>query len=135
MILLKLGKYDVHVLTGAVLSYLQDLDEPLVPKAWWEEFIVAGSMECEELRVNLIKFLLNSFPKALRNVFALLIGHFQWVSKSPDSMMPLANFARLMGPLIIGYSSPDKEEDEKFPVIEAMYALLLVPPEFFNDEC
>lgn len=99
----------------------------------WEEFNFVGQIDCIDTRVAQLKELLIHIPKANRDTLGFLISHMQGVSLCPRSWMPLANFARLFGPILVGYSAPEREEDEKYMVIETMYGLLNIDPCFFTD--
>lgn len=115
-----------------MLSFLKDLTEPLIPRCMWYDFIAVGQIENIERRVQGLKELVVELPKPNRDTLGFLISHFQGVAMCPRSWMPLANLARLFGPILIGQMDPN-DDDEKYWLIEAMYGLLNIESRFFNE--
>lgn len=119
---------DQHDLAATILSFLNDLAEPLIPPHMWDDFVVVGQIDDLNERVEQLKELFLHLPIANRDSLAAILGHLRTID-SP--LMPRANYARLFGPILIGYSCPENEETERVLLIETMYGLLSIPGTFF----
>lgn len=129
---------DVHVLCGCVKDFLRSLKEPLVPVSSWEKFCNASqsSNSEEETRGNLLKAI-EDLPQANRDTLSFLVLHFQRISQCPEVKMPMENLARIFGPTIVGYSSPDPDQNTIFTetIIQfnVMKNLMTIPTEYWNQ--
>lgn len=130
---------DVHVLCGCVKDFLRSLSEPLIPLALWTVFSNAAQtiptdddMDANKDVYKAVEML----PQPNRDTLAYLILHFQRIAECPDVKMPLTNFAKIFGPTIIGYSSPNPDEHKVFAETQVqysvMFSLLNIPTDYWN---
>lgn len=122
------------MLANVIKSFFLDLKEPLIPPTVRDQFIAVGQIVCMEEKVKGLKELVQQLPDVNRATLGFLIRHFQYVSSCSRSMMPLANMARVFGPILFGSSVPNvriNNQEEYFQLVEAMYGLLSIEPGFF----
>lgn len=120
-----LGNIDIHVLCGCIKDFLRSLIEPLIPTNLWKDFCNAVQNPSEaDIKKDLFKAI-EAMPKANRDTLAFLILHFQRVADSREVLMPLDNIARVFGPTIVGYSSPDPDQHAIFTEVFTQYTVML----------
>uniref|UniRef100_T1J3P9 Uncharacterized protein n=1 Tax=Strigamia maritima TaxID=126957 RepID=T1J3P9_STRMM len=105
----KLSKIDIHAICGCIKDFLRSVKEPLVTYNLWHDFVKAAENVNEATRLKVMKELVEKLPQTNRDTLAYLIMHLQLVAKSPDCKMPALNLARVFGPTLVGYSSPETE--------------------------
>lgn len=121
-----------HVLANTVISFLEDLDDRLVPSAMRESFIAAGQIEDMRERVGQLRELVSQLPKINRMTLGSMIGNAQALA---NRCMTLAVYARVFGPVLIGYSCPAMEQDpqELAEMSNTMYGLMQIEYNFYNS--
>ncbi|GBN52398.1 Rac GTPase-activating protein 1 [Araneus ventricosus] len=126
------NKTHIHVLCGAIKSFLRSLKEPLIPTSAWQSFVKAAELEDQKRSLRLLYNLVCDLPQPNKETLAFLLQHLQRVSESVDCQMPVDNLAKVLGPTIVGYSSPSlssaKLFKETFQQRPVMKKLLMLPP-------
>jgi hypothetical protein len=102
-----LSDIDAHVLCGVVKSFLRQLDESLVTRLAWRDFVKAAMTENPQDKRMCFMESIGDLPVANRHTLAYLILHFQRIACSPACKMPIENLAKVFGPTIVGYSMRD----------------------------
>eukprot|EP00096_Caligus_rogercresseyi_P001078 TRINITY_DN1168_c0_g1_i1.p1 TRINITY_DN1168_c0_g1~~TRINITY_DN1168_c0_g1_i1.p1 ORF type:complete len:628 (+),score=236.25 TRINITY_DN1168_c0_g1_i1:58-1941(+) len=102
-----LGKYDLGTITSCVKKFLRSLKEPLVPASMWRSFVDASCNPDSTYAEGAIFQCISELPRPNRDTLAFLMLHFQKIAASPETKMCVDNIARIFGPTIVGYSSPD----------------------------
>lgn len=64
---------DVHVLCGVVKDFLRSLQDSLITKALWNDFVSA----CEENDIQKIKAKISELPQPNRDTLAFMMLHLQ----------------------------------------------------------
>ena len=123
-----------HVLAAALMSFLKDLEEPLIPSNLRANFIEAGKSDSIAVRVEGIRELLQQLPNVNLKTLARLVKHLSHVSKSSENNME-HDLAKVFAPLVIRYSSPKKKGDkqEYVEMVQTMFALLLIDENMFEN--
>lgn len=132
-----LANIDIHVLCGCIKDFLRSLREPLIPTSLWKDFCNAVQNPSEQdIQKDLYKAII-TMPPANRDTLALLIVHFQRIAECRDVLMPLDNIARVFGPTIVGYSSPDPDQHAIFTEVYTQYTVMLnllkIPTSFWSN--
>ncbi|XP_055383829.1 rac GTPase-activating protein 1 [Condylostylus longicornis] len=131
-----ISNIDVHVLCGCVKDFLRSLCEPLVPTDLWSDFSNAVQAESEEEKRKELYRAIDRLPHANRDTLAYLVLHFQRITKCEEIKMPLGNIARVFGPTIVGYSSPDPDRNAIFSEtmiqFQVMENLINIPEDYWN---
>lgn len=132
-----LGNIDIHVLCGCIKDFLRSLREPLIPTSLWKDFCNAVQNPSEEdIKKDLYKAV-DNMPQANRDTLAFLILHFQRIAECREVLMPLDNIARVFGPTIVGYSSPDPDQHAIFTEVYTQYMVMLnllkIPFEYWSQ--
>lgn len=132
----QLSEVDVHVLCGCVKDFLRSLKEQLIPLTLWTTFANASNVipDEEEGPVNKEFYrAVERLPQPNRDTLAYLIMHFQRIAECPEVKMPLTNFAKIFGPTIVGYSSPEPDIYGETQVqYSVMFKLLSIPTDYWN---
>ena len=102
-----LSDFSVHTLTGVIKDFLRSLTEPLVPHSMWYMFTDAASNPGMANGESYLYQAVSELPKPNRDTLAYIISHLQKVAESVDAKMPVTNISKILGPTIIGYSTPD----------------------------
>jgi len=123
--------YDVHLLCGVVKEFLRSLDEPLVTRVLWREFVKASELSDPEARKAHIWQTIGELPQANQDTLAYMMMHLQRIAASPACKMPKTNLARVFGPTIINHSMADIQPIEMLgenrKQIATMEVLLDIP--------
>ena len=130
-----LANIDVHVLCGCIKDFLRSLREPLIPTQSWKDFCNAVQNPTEEnIQKDLYKAI-QLLPQANRDTLAFLILHFLRIAECREILMPIDNIARVFGPTIVGYSSPDPDQHAIFTEVYTQYSVMLnllkMPPTYW----
>ncbi|XP_005187443.1 rac GTPase-activating protein 1-like isoform X1 [Musca domestica] len=121
----QLANIEVHVLCGCIKDFLRSLREPLIPTNLWKDFCNAVQNPSEEdIQKDLYKAI-DALPQPNRDTLAFLILHFQRIAECREVLMPLDNIARVFGPTIVGYSSPDPDQHAIFTEVYTQYTVML----------
>lgn len=120
-----LGNIDVHVLCGCIKDFLRSLREPLIPTNLWKDFCNAVQNPSEADIQNDLYKTIDAMPQTNRDTLAFLILHFQRIAECREVLMPLDNIARVFGPTIVGYSSPDPDQHAIFTEVYTQYMVML----------
>lgn len=134
-----LSKEDVHVLCGVVKRFLMSLDDQLLTKVLWRDFVAA--VECEEEfdQNAFLTIAIKSLPPANLDTLAFLMQHFHAIARHEDrNKMSTKAISRAIAPTIVGNSvrEPGTKviSEESSSQIKVMYALFNVIPEEFWSE-
>ncbi|ESP01771.1 hypothetical protein LOTGIDRAFT_238160 [Lottia gigantea] len=98
---------DIHVLCGCIKDFLRGLKEPLVTYALWHDFVAAAEKSESYAREDALYECIDRLPQPNRDTMAFIMIHLLRVSEASACQMPASNLARVFGPTIVGYSSPD----------------------------
>ena len=129
---------DVHVLCGVIRNFLNRLDDPLITRVLWSDFVNAAKMENSEDRRPYLIQAVSDLPIPNRHSLAYLILHLKRVMSSPYCNMPISNIAKVLGPTIVGYSSNAEiltvsVYSETSAQIKTLEALLNLPSDFWSE--
>lgn len=102
-----LDDVDAHVLCGVIKSFLRQLDEPLVTRLAWRDFVKAAMTESTTEKRMCFLECMQDLPVANRHTLAYLILHLQRIACSPSCKMPVESLAKVLGPTIVGCSMRD----------------------------
>ncbi|XP_065369861.1 rac GTPase-activating protein 1 [Calliphora vicina] len=132
-----LANIDIHVLCGCIKDFLRSLREPLIPTSLWKDFCNAVQNPSEQdIQKDLYKAV-DAMPQTNRDTLAFLILHFQRIADCREVLMPLDNIARVFGPTIVGYSSPDPDQHAIFTEVYTQYMVMLnllkIPFEYWSQ--
>ncbi|RWS30946.1 rac GTPase-activating protein 1-like protein [Leptotrombidium deliense] len=131
-----LSNVDIHVLCGVVKSFLRSLDESLITRTLWRDFVKAADLEQDEDKKSYLYQAIGELPQANRDTLAYIIVHLQRISVSAACRMPKSNLAKVFGPTIVGYSMlnppPMTLMGESPKQVSVMEALLDIPAEYWD---
>lgn len=99
-----LASYDIHVICSVVKDFLRSVDEPLVSRILWRDFVRASELPDPDDRKTNLYQAVSELPEANRDTLAFMICHLQRVAESPAVKMPKASLAKVFGPAIVGHS-------------------------------
>jgi Rac GTPase-activating protein 1 len=102
-----LARIDVHVLCGCVKDFLRSLREPIIPHSMWLEFVQATGNPDQTDGDAATYQAISKLPPPNRDTLAYIILHLQRVAERKENLMNVSNLAKILGPTIIGYSSPN----------------------------
>ncbi|TPX45552.1 hypothetical protein SeMB42_g03955 [Synchytrium endobioticum] len=93
---------DINVVAAVLKLYFRELQNPLVPFEFYDDFIEASKISDYNERLMSIKALLHSMPKCNFDTFECLIRHMQKVASNGEiNKMEPANLAIVFGPTLI----------------------------------
>lgn len=123
---------DDHVLANAVLSFLADLDDTVIPYEMRAIFVFAGQIEAMRDRVTALKNLIFELPKLNRMTLAAIVNNAILINNRKVTM---EMYAQVFGPLLIGFSCPEKENDpdELAEIYNTMLGLLTIEYGFYHQ--
>ncbi|GAB1600895.1 rac GTPase-activating protein 1-like isoform X1 [Argonauta hians] len=129
---------DIHVICCCLKDFLRSLKDSLVTYELWPYFVKAVTENGDNvasIQTSLYK-VINRLPRANRDTLAFMIKHLQFVSQNPACQMPKQNLAKVFGPTIVQFSSPDPKFDEITSETRiqslVMENLLDIPTEYWN---
>jgi Rac GTPase-activating protein 1 len=132
-----LASYDVHVICSVVKDFLRSVDEPLVSRVLWRDFVKASEISDQNERKNNLYQAISELPEANRNTLAFVICHLQRVAEAPAVKMPKASIAKVFGPSIVGHSMSSPPPVEMMAEIKkqicVMHMLLDTPGTYWNS--
>lgn len=103
---------DIHVVCSCLKQFLRKLREPVTTYGFWGSFVRAAEIYKSgdvEHAVTMVQDTIAHLPQPNRDTLAFIILHMMRVSQSPATKMPVHNLAKVFGPTIVGYSSPEPE--------------------------
>ena len=104
----QLAGIDVYLLCNVVKNFLSELDEALVSRILWRDFVKAGNVESADERELRFKNEILTLPNANRETLAFLMLHLRRVSKQHQAnQMTISILAKVFGRLVLGYSIKD----------------------------
>ncbi|GFR03435.1 rac GTPase-activating protein 1, partial [Trichonephila clavata] len=108
-ILDNLDKIDVHVICGAMKEFLRSLKDPLITISARKIFVEAANEDQidEDISLKLLYDAVCSLPQSNKATLAFLLLHLHRVAESTECKMPCENLAKIFGPTVVGYSSPN----------------------------
>jgi len=107
-----LHNYDVHTLAGVVKDFLRGLREPLIPLSMWAVFTQAATNPDLTDGMSEIYQAISELSQPNRDTMAFIMLHLQKVTENKETKMTVSNLAKILGPTIVGYSSPDPQPEE-----------------------
>lgn len=102
-----LSDFDIHTLCVGIKEFLRSLEEPLITRKAWRSFVEAASLNEVPGNSYALLGLVKNLPQPNRDTLSFLILHWQKVAASSHCKMDIDNLAKVLGPTIIGYSSPE----------------------------
>lgn len=72
-----LNQIDINVLCGTVKDFLRSLNEPLIPRALWHEFVRAAEIKDEKERNTRLYEAIADLPQPNRDTLAFMILHLK----------------------------------------------------------
>jgi len=128
---------DIYSLCGVVKEFLNSLDESLITKLAWRDFVTGTAIQDEEQRAIYLRDLISNLHVANRDTLAYIILHLKKIAASPNCKMPIYNLAKVFGPTIVGFSMKDppaeQMREENAKQIAVMDALLSLDTEFWES--
>uniref|UniRef100_A0A4W3GW49 Rac GTPase-activating protein 1 n=1 Tax=Callorhinchus milii TaxID=7868 RepID=A0A4W3GW49_CALMI len=128
---------DIHAICGLLKDFLRNLKEPIVTFRLYSAFVEAAEISDDDNSIAAMYRCVSELPRPNRDTLAFLIIHLQRVAKSPKCKMDASNLARVFGPTIVGYSSPEldpmsmlRETKQQPKVVER---LLSLPVEYWSQ--
>lgn len=102
-----LAAIDIHVLCNVVKKFLLHLDEALIIRIAWRDFVEIVKEENVEERKSRFKEAIMNLPNANRDTLAFLMLHLRRVAEHAENKMTITNLSKMFGPSILGYSIRD----------------------------
>ncbi|XP_072105354.1 rac GTPase-activating protein 1 isoform X2 [Mobula birostris] len=128
---------DIHAVCGLLKDFLRNLKEPLITFKLYSAFVKAAEIPDEDNSIAAMYQTISELPQPNRDTLAFLIIHLQRVAHSPNCKMDIANLAKVFGPTIVGFSTPDpspmsmlQETKQQPKVVER---LLSLPMEYWSQ--
>jgi Rac GTPase-activating protein 1 len=103
---------DINVICSLLKHFLRQLKEPVTTYGLWSSFIKAAEnyrLGNLSQAVILVQETVARLPPPNRDTLAFLLLHLIRVAETKVTKMPVHNLAKVFGPTIIGYSSPEPE--------------------------
>jgi hypothetical protein len=131
-----LSSYDIHVLCGVLKLFLKELDEPLVTRILWRDFVRASDQENPDEEKTLIMQTVEELPTANRDSLSFIMVHLIRVANCDGNRMDSRSLAKVFGPTIVGHSMVDPPITEILAEnpkqIKVMEALFRIPEDYWN---
>uniref|UniRef100_A0A8C1BS26 Phosphoinositide-3-kinase, regulatory subunit 2 (beta) n=1 Tax=Cyprinus carpio carpio TaxID=630221 RepID=A0A8C1BS26_CYPCA len=127
---LDVGQWDIHVLSEALIQYLQELPAPIIPPSVYTELQAAVQLESDVPSTRRREQLLQVLEKPEvppQNLLTLhyLLRHLEKVcQRAEQNGLDIHTLGQIFGPLLIRGPVSGSEEDEGFPAV-AVERLLL----------
>uniref|UniRef100_A0A8C2L106 Phosphoinositide-3-kinase, regulatory subunit 2 (beta) n=1 Tax=Cyprinus carpio TaxID=7962 RepID=A0A8C2L106_CYPCA len=127
---LDVGQWDIHVLSEALIQYLQELPAPIIPPSVYTELQAAVQLESDVPSTRRREQLLQVLEKPEvppQNLLTLhyLLRHLEKVCRRGEQNgLDIHTLGQIFGPLLIRGPVSGSEEDEGFPAV-AVERLLL----------
>ncbi|XP_054161954.1 rac GTPase-activating protein 1-like [Oppia nitens] len=132
-----MDQYDIHVLCGVVKQFLRDLDEPIVTRILWRDFVRASGQENPDTERQLIMQTIEELPTSNRDSLAFIMIHLMRVANNDGNSMDCRSLSKIFGPTIVGHSTIDPPMTEILAEnpkqIKVMEALFRIPDDYWND--
>ncbi|KAH9409818.1 Rac GTPase-activating protein 1 [Tyrophagus putrescentiae] len=134
---------DIHVLCGVVKNFLRELDDPLVTRVLWHDFVRASDLtvHSQEKSNELLKRFIDLLPEPNRDTLAYLILHLHKVTDAClETKMTITSLSKIFGPTVVGSSSSSSTSTSSSGVIAenvkqnlTMQALLSLPTAYWEE--
>uniref|UniRef100_A0A8C1S6Y8 Phosphoinositide-3-kinase, regulatory subunit 2 (beta) n=1 Tax=Cyprinus carpio TaxID=7962 RepID=A0A8C1S6Y8_CYPCA len=127
---LDVGQWDIHVLSEALIQYLQELPAPIIPPSVYTDLQAALQLESDVPSTRRREQLLQVLEKPEvppQNLLTLhyLLRHLEKVcQRAEQNGLDIHTLGQIFGPLLIRGPVSGSEEDEGFPAV-AVERLLL----------
>lgn len=134
-----LSEIDVHVLTGVVKRFLQNLDETLITTTLWGKFADATRLDSDvESLARMEYHIKHEQPVANRQTLSYLMQHFHAIAKNSDhNNMTFKDLAKALAPTLVGNScrNPDQNTimNERQTQLQIMETLFKFDLEFWEQ--
>ncbi|KAJ1554881.1 Rho GTPase-activating protein 27, partial [Cladochytrium tenue] len=93
---------DINVVTGLLKSYFRDLQNPLIPFEYYDQFVGSAKMKSYDERLITLKTLVQSMPAPNYSVLEFLMHHLHRVSQySEVNKMETPNLAIVFAPTLL----------------------------------
>ncbi|KAJ3135689.1 hypothetical protein HDU90_003764 [Geranomyces variabilis] len=93
---------DINAVASTLKLYFRELDDPLIPFAFYDRFIAAAKLEDYNARLIELKNLVQAIPRPNYDTFEFIIRHLARVmSHSAENKMEPSNLAIVFGPTLI----------------------------------
>lgn len=116
-----LNQYDLNTLCGVVKKFLCTLDEPLIQRSLWRDFVEASQLNDTVEQMEQMKNSVKEMNEPNRETLAYLIIHLQKIADAPLCKMPRANLAKVFAPTIVGQLH--SHQSTAIPTLEKMAVL------------
>ncbi|CAG2107165.1 unnamed protein product [Medioppia subpectinata] len=132
-----LESYDIHLLANVVKQFLQQLDEPLITKVLWRDFIRASDQKTKNDMTSLMLTTMDEMPAANCDSLAYLMCHLHRVVKeSNKNLMNAKALAKVFAPTVVGHSDATVPSAEMVSrnraQIKLMEAFFAIPEEEYR---
>ena len=132
--------FDLNTLCGVGKKFLCFLDEPLVTRQLWRDFVEASQAYDSFEKLEQMKTAVNDLPEVNRQTLAYLIVHLQKIADAPLCKMPRDNLSKVFAPTIVGqlhsHQGPNVPTLERMAILDkqicVMRMLLESPVEFWK---
>jgi len=130
-----LKQYDVHLLANVLKRFFRYLDEPLLTRNLWRDFVNAAAKRDPEERKNLLIQAITELPPANRDTLAYIIEHFHKIIQMTGKM-DIKAISRVFAPTLVGHSMVNPPVDqimaENQKQINVLESLLDLPIELLS---
>jgi len=122
---------DPHIISSALKLYLREVDNPLITRELFNDFIAAAEMP-ENDAIDKIKILCEKLPNEHKWILIYLCSLLNEIRKKEEvNLMSLKNIVIVFGPSIM--KNPDPAGEMDFELISQQSKLLTVVLEKFNQ--
>ena len=115
---------DIHVVTGTVKDFLRSLDDPIIPKIFWNSVTKAAS----GFDISVLKTTIFRIPEPNLSCLKFFLNHLQKVVEEPENKMSRESLGKILAPTVIGYGSREPsalEMIQQTPLISTSMTTLL----------
>ncbi|KAJ3131022.1 Rho GTPase-activating protein 15, partial [Physocladia obscura] len=97
-----IAEIDINVVTGLLKSYFRELQNPLIPYEFYDQFIASSKVPDYNERLIELKTLIQSLPQNNYTVLSYLIQHLRKIAEKSDvNKMEESNLAIVFAPTLI----------------------------------
>ena len=139
----QLADKEVHVICNVVKKFLNQLDEALISRIAWRDFVEAASLKDEndpeevKERKERVMEAIENLPNANRDTLAFLMLHLRRVVANKGNLMDARAISIAFGPTVLGYSMKDPPlsqilEENKKQLIVVEFLLTRLDEEFWR---
>ncbi|ESO99728.1 hypothetical protein LOTGIDRAFT_141691, partial [Lottia gigantea] len=126
---------DINSVGGVLKLYFRELREPLFPLHLFDELVNCSREEDITARVERIKYLISTLPRAVIIVMRYLFAHLNHISEySDESMMDPYNLAICFGPTLLPIP-PDRDQvSYQSSVNEIIKTIIIYQEDIFPND-